>query len=123
MRRITTIIPTLAITLAASLSMIGCSTNSTSQTASTVAPPTTTAYDTVFEDAKMIASYNETHPGTFDKFNSYRDKDGQTFQFFDANGNPNMDVIKAHRNIYESALLSIIPNDFEREYYAEHGYK
>ncbi|MRH87539.1 hypothetical protein GFY24_08730 [Nocardia sp. SYP-A9097] len=123
MKRIATTVPTIGVTLVAILALVGCSTDTSTHPASITAQTTTSSYpDTLYKDADMIAIYNETHPGTFDRINNYADKNGRSFQFFDSNGHPNADVIQSHRDVYTQARDTIVPIDFQTEYYSEHGY-
>ncbi|MRH87540.1 hypothetical protein GFY24_08735 [Nocardia sp. SYP-A9097] len=67
----------------------------------------TATSDTLYQDANIIRGYDSEHQGTLDRFNNYEYR-GRTYQFFDTQGQPNVDVITNHRDAYQQALSDIM---------------
>ncbi|MET9490201.1 hypothetical protein [Nocardia sp. NPDC006630] len=72
--------------------------------------------NTFRQDANIINGYNSIHHDTFDRFNNH-EYGGHTYQFFDSQGRPNMDVIEHNRDAFDDAKKNIIvENDFFGDY-------
>ncbi|WP_458690643.1 hypothetical protein [Nocardia tengchongensis] len=123
MRRIAVkTISILAVAVGAVFSAAACSTEgSTQQTGSEttslpVATSTSTYPQSFVDDVHIITDYAKTDPGIFEKFNAYRNKfTGETREFFDPNGQPNMDTIIHNRETFFEARSDLIPNDFYQQ--------
>jgi hypothetical protein len=64
-----------------------------------------------YQQVNIINGYNSTHPGTIEQFNNLRDSEShQTYQFFDAQGNPNGDVIRNHYGAFQRAYSQLLGN-------------
>ncbi|MET9490202.1 hypothetical protein [Nocardia sp. NPDC006630] len=112
----------LAVVLGAVFPAAACSTEvSNQQTSGTTTSPSvatsTPAYPQSFvDDARIITDYARTDPGIFEKFNTYHNKfTGETREFFDSNGQPNMDTIIHNRETFFEARYDLIPNDFYQQ--------
>ncbi|MFJ4650448.1 WXG100 family type VII secretion target [Nocardia sp. NPDC088792] len=86
---------------------------------SDLAPVTgVTTSDTLYQDVNIIRGYDSVHHGTLEQFQNY-EHDGRTYHFIDSQGQPNLEAINAHRNIYEQAvndLMSHPLDDYDREH-------
>ncbi|WP_198347668.1 WXG100 family type VII secretion target [Nocardia terrae] len=74
------------------------------------------ANNTFRQDANIINGYNSKHDGTFEQFNNHQ-YNGRTYQFFDSQGRPNMDVIEHNQSAFDDAKDSIIGQKFFDSYY------
>ncbi len=71
--------------------------------------------NTFLQDANIINGYNSVHHDTFDQFNNHQ-YNGRSYQFFDSQGRPNMDVIEHNRDAFDDAKKNIIGQNFFNEY-------
>ncbi|MFE3189600.1 hypothetical protein ACFXHA_11370 [Nocardia sp. NPDC059240] len=115
--------PIVAVSCAVCLLVVGCSAGNPGRSSSvaTQQAPTTSYIDPIYKDVEMISAYNDTHPGTFERFNEY-EFDGRTHEFFDSSGKPNLGIIKAHLDAFIQGRDDIIPIGFSSDYFKQHGY-
>ncbi|MET8424502.1 hypothetical protein [Nocardia sp. NPDC004860] len=123
MRRIAVeTISILAVALGAVFSAAACSTGESTQQAGSAmtslsTATSTSAYPQSFvDDVHIITDYAKTDPEIFEKFNTYHNKfTGEAREFFDSNGQPNMDTIIHNRETFFEARYVLIPNDFYQQ--------
>ncbi|WP_162958791.1 WXG100 family type VII secretion target [Nocardia yunnanensis] len=74
--------------------------------------------NTFLQDANIINGYNSVHHDTFDRFNNY-EYNGRTYQFFDSQGRPDMDVIEHNQTAFDEAKKNIIGRNTFIDYHED----